>query len=928
MRDGKSSKDKDYSLRDWFKGGGWKQTGGKYDGKPCAKQPGQTTKPYCRDADDRAAMSKDERDKRAAKKRKEDPNPDRKGKAKIVTQDSFSNWHQELQLDEGLPDPKVNWKKDMDPYDPRKASRDHAPGSPLPPADTRPGLPDMRLKKAKAKDDKKVQTDGYETEGDLVDEGKKDACYKKVKASAKVWPSAYASGRLVQCRKKGAANYGNKSEEMDYASFADRAKKTLEKNKKKTLKGETKTTKEEWIVDNAAQYFFNEGINEEGLVIFIEELGVENFVEFVHDLAEDSELIEAYALTGKKKTTKRLPKGTQPAKTTKATIARGDRTIKAASPSGAFKKRPAVAKAVETAKEKQPEKKPVKSTLAKSVADTLARGALSAWQGHKAAMKKKKEGGSVASQIGAGLGAATGAMLKKGKKHLSDDYDYSNWRDEFKAMEYEFIDIIKPEPLVTEASFEIKHTSADVRKAEKQKKIDALTQKGSTEGERRAAARKAGTSLPSFKTEEVDKRRAPKELLDRLNSRMVGWMADDGPNKPAYDAKQRLLAKAKAKRMGEEVESIDELKCWKGYKRKKGAVPGAKGSCVKESEQIDEIAPVVAGVAGRLAAGAVTRGIGSLATSSLKRKLVQKVGQKVGDTVSNRLSSEEFVDEAKDETEIGITGQPIPKRKRSPKKQYEFEKKRRENLGRNVGGKTYSADVAPYKTNPRVGYLRNEYEMENELGEAKHTPTKSDLEANIGGGNLQKLSKKASKRIDYDVDGDVDPQDKVEKSKGDYGEELPTPFGKFRTGDSKKVKVKKEEVSNWRDELSEESTKKYCPKCKKIETKSQCAYGPKYWEDNAEEIENGGESGGVSEGAAWTKKSGKSESGGLNEKGRKSYERQNPGSDLKAPSKKVGNPRRKSFCARMKGMKKKLTSSKTANDPDSRINKSLRAWNC
>ena len=82
------------------------------------------------------------------------------------------------------------------------------------------------------------------------------------------------------------------------------------------------------------------------------------------------------------------------------------------------------------------------------------------------------------------------------------------------------------------------------------------------------------------------------------------------------------------------------------------------------------------------------------------------------------------------------------------------------------------------------------------------------------------------------------------------------------------------------------------------------------------------------EGAAWTKKSGKSESGGLNEKGRKSYERENPGSDLKAPSKKVGNPRRASFCARMRGMKKKLTSKKTASDPDSRINKSLRAWNC
>ena len=78
----------------------------------------------------------------------------------------------------------------------------------------------------------------------------------------------------------------------------------------------------------------------------------------------------------------------------------------------------------------------------------------------------------------------------------------------------------------------------------------------------------------------------------------------------------------------------------------------------------------------------------------------------------------------------------------------------------------------------------------------------------------------------------------------------------------------------------------------------------------------------------WQKKSGKSPSGGLNEKGRKSYERQNPGSDLKRPSKKKGNKRRASFCSRMRGMKKRLTSAKTARDPDSRINKSLRKWKC
>ena len=83
----------------------------------------------------------------------------------------------------------------------------------------------------------------------------------------------------------------------------------------------------------------------------------------------------------------------------------------------------------------------------------------------------------------------------------------------------------------------------------------------------------------------------------------------------------------------------------------------------------------------------------------------------------------------------------------------------------------------------------------------------------------------------------------------------------------------------------------------------------------------------VQEGAAWTKKAGKNKEGGLNEKGRKSYERENPGSDLKAPQPEGGS-RKKSFCARMGGMKKKLTSSKTANDPDSRINKALRKWKC
>ena len=87
--------------------------------------------------------------------------------------------------------------------------------------------------------------------------------------------------------------------------------------------------------------------------------------------------------------------------------------------------------------------------------------------------------------------------------------------------------------------------------------------------------------------------------------------------------------------------------------------------------------------------------------------------------------------------------------------------------------------------------------------------------------------------------------------------------------------------------------------------------------------------------AAWTRAEGKSKAGGLHEKGRRSYERENPGSNLQAPvtrkqaaKSKADAGRRKKFCARMQGMKDKNTSAETARDPDSRINKALRRWDC
>ena len=84
---------------------------------------------------------------------------------------------------------------------------------------------------------------------------------------------------------------------------------------------------------------------------------------------------------------------------------------------------------------------------------------------------------------------------------------------------------------------------------------------------------------------------------------------------------------------------------------------------------------------------------------------------------------------------------------------------------------------------------------------------------------------------------------------------------------------------------------------------------------------------------AWQRKEGKSKSGGLNAKGRASAKAQ--GMNLKPPvsaeqAKKSPKAaaRRASFCSRMSGMKAKLTSSKTAKDPNSRINKALRKWDC
>ena len=153
----KVEKIKEGSLHQWFKGSkskggkpGWVQS----DGSPCANEPGETKTPKCFSSSKLSSMSKGQISSAVRRKREQDPRQQQKtGAAK-----------------------------------PTYVSTDSK---------------------------KKMNKEDFVLESDIKGKGsgKKDACYHKVKARFKVWPSAYGSGALVKCRKAGAKNWGTKSEE-------------------------------------------------------------------------------------------------------------------------------------------------------------------------------------------------------------------------------------------------------------------------------------------------------------------------------------------------------------------------------------------------------------------------------------------------------------------------------------------------------------------------------------------------------------------------------------------------------------------------------------------------------------------------------------------------------------------------------------------
>jgi hypothetical protein len=216
-----ASKSGDDDLGDWFikssgtnpktgkKVPGWVQLGGKFAGAPCAKQPGQTTKPKCGSSKMASEMSPEEEEKAAARKRREDPNPNRKGEAiNVKTESKIHESHKEIASGK---------KKDREGYMARtqldtinkavvSLKKNIKKGDTQLPAW-------VQSKITKAAD--YIDTAADYLDSDEMSEGKKDACYTKVKSRYSVWPSAYASGALVKCRKVGAKNWGNKIQKED-----------------------------------------------------------------------------------------------------------------------------------------------------------------------------------------------------------------------------------------------------------------------------------------------------------------------------------------------------------------------------------------------------------------------------------------------------------------------------------------------------------------------------------------------------------------------------------------------------------------------------------------------------------------------------------------------------------------------------------------
>ena len=216
----------DENLHKWFKEK-WVRFGpdGKIRGD-CAREKSSEGKPKCRPLKSAQAMGKKARATAASRKRREDPNPDRSGKAKNVkteeiTPKNFDNLNyigncKDDDVIEHIFGDATNFAQAVEKYGNEFTVKDLVVKY-----DPEADIHSFYYKNNEM-NEHKCPICGGELVSEILMNEKKDACYYKVKSRYSVWPSAYASGALVKCRKKGAKNWGNKSEgfeEVDEACW-------------------------------------------------------------------------------------------------------------------------------------------------------------------------------------------------------------------------------------------------------------------------------------------------------------------------------------------------------------------------------------------------------------------------------------------------------------------------------------------------------------------------------------------------------------------------------------------------------------------------------------------------------------------------------------------------------------------------------------
>jgi hypothetical protein len=305
-------------------------------------------------------------------------------------------------------------------------------------------------------------------------------------------------------------------------------------------------------IDIASEYFYEQGLNEYGLDILIEDMGLENFVDFVFEISEDYNLFEARTLIGKKKNPQKLPKGTQPTTATKRQVATQGTTRRLSSfnPSSSVKKKTS---AIKTAVEKQPETNTQKKSS--PIKDAIARGIFGAVRAYQAGVQRHNTAMGLAKETGKTIRKAANVAGEAGRRassHLKThglkvakeeiNYSKSEFENTFKSLK-KYRDYFKETATTTQTPpIDPKQAQqlANLQKIQAQKL--ALQKQGKLP--MNASYEPEGEQISEV--ERQDNIEMKSKLIQAMNTPAFekGWKnSPSNPNSPNYDPKKVMHPK-------------------------------------------------------------------------------------------------------------------------------------------------------------------------------------------------------------------------------------------------------------------------------------------------------------------------------------------------------------------------------------------------